>query len=457
MKRCERAIVLGLGGSGVAAARLLCAEGSRVTVVDGGATPQLMQRADELRKNGIEVALGVSALPFYDPDLCVVSPGVPAASPWVRELAARGVPVISELELGWSRRTCRVVAITGSNGKSTAVKWFAESLRAAGLKAVPAGNYGPPVCRVVVENPALDWLVLEVSTFQMETVAGFRAEVGILLNVNANHLDRHGDMRTYKALKARLFARSLPSDACLVHEPILAEAKQLSGGAGRWLSFGVGANSDYRYASGRVMRGRDEVLDLSGTMFDNDVLGQAGAAVAGGLEACGVDPSCARTAALAFEPLPHRMQPVGEKGGVRFINDSKATNLAAMAAALRMVPSKARLIAGGLAKEHDFGIVKELLAKKAGGVYLIGKASKEMYSAWSDVVPCRLCETLDVAVRQAGAEAVPGDTVLLSPACASFDQFRNFEERGERFAALVANFAGGALEHHRTGEKCAAS
>lgn len=457
MKRCERAIVLGLGGSGEAAAQLLRSEGSRVTVVDGGASPQLQKRAEELRKNGIKVSLGVTTLPFADPDLCVVSPGVPAASPWVRELAARGVPVISELELGWSRRKCRVVAITGSNGKSTAVKWFAESLRAAGLKAVPAGNYGPPVCRVVLENPALDWLVLEVSTFQMETVAEFRAEVGILLNVNANHLDRHGDMRTYEALKARLFARSLPSDTCLVHEPFLAEAKQLSGGAGCWLSFGLGANSDYRYAPGRVTRRGSAVLDLSGTMFDNDVLGQAGAAIAGGLEACRVAPNCARTAALSFVPLPHRMQPVGEKGGVRFINDSKATNLAAMAAALRVVPSKVRLIAGGLAKEHDFGIVKELLAKKAGGVYLIGKASKEMYSAWSDVVPCRLCETLDVAVRQAGAEAVPGDTVLLSPACASFDQFRNFEERGERFAALAADFAGSALEHHRRGEKCAAS
>ncbi len=446
MHSYRKAVVLGCGASGAAAARLLRADGAGVVVLDDGTAAGAAAQAEALRREGLEVITGRHEWPRGDFDVCVTSPGIPPSSPWIRAARESGLPVLSELELGWSRRRCPVVAVTGSNGKSTLVKWLAESLQAAGLRAVPAGNYGPPVSRVVLEQPAVDWLVLEVSTFQLETVCEFRPEVGVLLNIHPNHLDRHGDMETYEALKARLFARTRTGDTCIVHEPLINQVRSASGGGGLWVTFGVSASSDYRYADGVVTSGGREVLDLRGTLFANDVLGLAGAAAAAALSTCGVDPRIASRSAGTFKPLPHRMQPVGEIRGVRFVNDSKATNLAAMAAALRMIPSKIRLIAGGLVKEKDFTFVKDLLAQKVRGVYLIGQASKKMASAWSDIVPCVFCETLDVAVGRARDDAQAGEVVLLSPACASFDQFKNFEARGDEFARLVRDRVEGVLK-----------
>lgn len=433
----RHALVLGLGGSGEAAAELLRDEGAEVVALDAGDNPGLRGRQGELEAHGIRVLLGAKDVPAGSFDVAVVSPGVPVTSPWILEMRQRGIPVIPELELGWSRRSCKVVAITGSNGKSTAVKWMAESLEAAGLKAAPAGNYGPAVSAVVRERRDLDWLVLEVSSFQMETAVSFRPDVGILLNINPNHLDRHGDMQLYTKMKARIFAAMNGTDTGLVPLNLLKSIKAFSGGKGRWRTFGAAARADLRYEDGQVWSDHRVAADLRGTYFANEVLGLAAAAVVGGLQACGVDPACAVSAARGFKALPHRMELVAESNGVRFVNDSKATNLSAMAAALRMAPGKSRLIAGGLVKEKDFSFVKELLVERASGVYLIGQASEEMSSAWSGVVPCFLCGTLDAALRKARNEARAGETVLLSPACASFDQFRNYEERGDVFRKLV--------------------
>ena len=441
MKRSRHVLVCGLGASGDAAARLLLSEGSRVTLIDRSDSPELRKTADALEKAGAQILLGAGAVPDGSFDLCVISPGFSPKAPWVAEVRRRGIDVLSEMELGWSRRKGPVIAVTGSNGKSTAVKWLAESINQAGLRANPGGNYGPPVCRMVMEEPDLDYLVMEVSSFQLESVRAFRAEAGILLNLNPNHLDRHGDMHTYLSAKARLFSQTKPEDACVVPEDLLDRVRGLSGGRGRWITFGQSGKADYRFSKSAVRRGDTVVASFKGTRFDNEVLGLAAAAVVAALEARNIDPAGAVRAAEQFEPLPHRMQPVAEFRGVRFVNDSKGTNLSAMAAALAMTPGRVRLIAGGLVKENDFGFIKVLLAEKAAGIYLIGQASDDMASAWSDAVPCFKCGTLDVAVRKAWADAHPGETVLLSPACASFDQFRNFEERGERFTALVKKLA----------------
>jgi UDP-N-acetylmuramoylalanine--D-glutamate ligase len=437
MEKIKNALVLGLGGSGVAAAALLLSEGAAVTVIDRAQTDDLLAQARSLEEKGARVLLQKAEIPSTPFDLCVVSPGVPATSPWISEMKRREVKVIPELEFGWSRRRGRAVAITGSNGKSTAVKLFAEALQQGGPAATPAGNYGPAISKVVLEQPDVAWLVLEVSTFQMETAVDFRPDVGILLNIHPNHLDRHGDMATYTALKAKMFSNTFGKDACIVYEPLLGKVRQISKGKGRWISFGASKTADYRYENGKVFRGKQLKADFAGTHFGNDILGLAAAAVVAGIEACGLDPDCAVRAAKSFNPLPHRMQQVREIGGVKFINDSKATNLAAMAAALKMLPGKVRLIAGGLVKEKDFSFVKELLAQKVLGVYLIGQALEEMASAWSDIVPCFRCVTIDKAVSKAWNDACAGETVLLSPATASFDQFRNFEERGNVFARLV--------------------
>ncbi|MBU1694675.1 MAG: UDP-N-acetylmuramoyl-L-alanine--D-glutamate ligase [Verrucomicrobia bacterium] len=441
MGKPSSALVLGIGESGAAAARLLRSEGVAVTAVDGADTPALREKAAVLTGEGIRVLTGASVLPDGPFDLGVVSPGIPASSPWVQTLARRGLPLLSELELGWCRRTCRVAAITGSNGKSTAIKWLAESLQQAGLRAAPGGNYGAAICRVVREQPDLDWLVLEVSSFQLETVNTFRPEVGVLLNVLPNHLDRHGDMAAYTALKARLFARAAPSDACIIPHALRGPVRELSGGAGRWITFGTEPDSDYRWQAGSVLQNGAMCADLKGTYFDNEILGPGAAAVVAAAVACGADPDDVGRAARAFQPLPHRMQKVAEAGGVWFVNDSKATNLAAMTGALRMAGRPVRLIAGGLAKETDFSPARHVLAASARGVYLVGRAAEAMRRAWADAVPCVMCGTLERAVERAAAEARPGETVLLAPACTSFDQFRNYEERGVRFVEYARNAA----------------
>ena len=316
-----------------------------------------------------------------------------------------------------------------------------------------AGNYGPPICGAASKTRDLDWLVVEVSSFQLETVQEFRPRVGVLMNIQPDHLDRHGSMARYTDLKRQVFARMGRGDTAIVPDDLLtriagssARAAAATAGAStsreapRWVTFGQSPAADYRYLQGQasIRRGSAErTLSVRSTMFDNEILGAAAAAAAAAIDACGL-PWAALEAAMAhFEPLPHRMQEIARIRGICFVNDSKATNLAALGAALRMVGGNVRLIAGGRLKEKDLSPAKDLLAKKVRRAYLIGEAQKAMVAGWGGVVDCLGAGTLENAVRQAWRDAEAGDTVLLSPGCASFDQFRNFEHRGEEFARIV--------------------
>jgi len=378
------------------------------------------------------------ALKERDFDVCIVSPGFSLSHSWMCAVREASVPLLSELELGWSRHKGRTVAVTGSNGKSTAVKWICEMLQLSGLKAAIGGNYGIPACETVLENPDLDWLVLEVSSFQLETVQNFRAEVAVVLNVLPNHLDRHENMNLYRRTKARIFgSSSLSGDACLVPVDLLEPFKADVEGGRHWITFGGTPDADYFFENGQVFQESEPILDLSDTLFDSPVLGScAGAAGAAVAAVCGIPQKAAEAAARGFEPLPHRLQRVGELDGVAYINDSKATNLAAVATALQACGTGIHLIAGGLPKESDYTFIKEILAERTRSIYLTGQASRAMYQAWSGFCPCVECGTLEKAFNAARNAAKPGETVLLSPGCASFDQFIGFEERGERFMAL---------------------
>ncbi len=431
------AVVLGLGSSGEAAARLLLGRGVNVTVLDAAAGSGPAGRADALRAAGAVVRLGSGPLPDDVFDLCVVSPGLRADDPWVVSAQARGLRVWGEIELGWRACRSRVLAITGSNGKSTLVKLCRDALQAGGFTAEIAGNYGPPLCAAACATPAPDWLVVEVSSFQLETVDAFCPDAGILLNLNPNHLDRHGTMEVYGRMKARLFARMGEGQAAVI--PFDAPrfiVQSLPENCIR-RTFGVAAGADAAYADGVVrLRGRSDV-SVRGTMFANDVMGLTAAAAMAALDACGIDPVCVKAAAQRFERLPHRMETVATIGGVEFVDDSKATNLAALAAGLEMASGPVRLIAGGLLKERDLGTVKKRLVNRVRGVYIIGKYAQEMASAWQDAVPCSICRDLKEAVHLAWKETSTGEVVLLSPGCASFDQFRSFEDRGDQFKAIV--------------------
>ena len=485
----SRALVLGAGVSGVAAAQLLRQRGCAVTVLDEAPAERLAAVAAELAAPGVELRAGTRGLPDAPFDLCVTSPGIAMAHPWLEACRKRGIPVIAETELGFVYWPGRVLAVAGSKGKSTLVKLCADTLNRAGVPAAMAGNYGTPLSRLAVQpqlphttgsrgrspsramaddvagiggaSPAgrrsTAWAIVEVSSFQLEHFQTFRPDIAILLNLQADHLDRHSDMAEYCALKLRLFARQGAGDVALLPEE-LDDGGAVPAAATR-LTFGAGAACDWRYhAHGVVGAGRAgppdpphdgaaraapapylrggaaaRTISVAGTWFDNPVLGLAAAAGAVG----GLDDEAIARGFAAFEPLPHRMQRVAERGGVCYIDDSKATSLSAVAAALGMVSGPVRLIAGGRLKEHDLESLKELLTSRVRKVYLIGECVGRMRSAWASAVPCMDCGTLDAAVAEAGREARAGETVLLSPGCASFDQFNSYRERGERFTRLV--------------------
>ncbi len=442
----KNAIVLGLGVSGQAAANLLIAEGTRVTVLDQHRDDNIATRAESLVQAGAEVLLGCDDVPEDEFDVCITSPGISCSSKWIRNLEKRGVEILSELELGWRHCHVPIIAITGSKGKSTMVKLCTEALLRSGRKALPAGNYGNPLCAIAMNKDSADWIVTEVSSFQLEKVKKFKPEIGVLLNVQSDHLDRHGSMKKYREIKARLFARmsEKDGDTAIMLDSDWSKMRKLLPGIKKCIRFGLSELADYRYNDGlihwRDHKGDVKCSNVRGSLFENRIMGITAAGVAAVLSCCKVDePDVVMERTVGeFKPLPHRMSKTACVGNVTFINDSKATNLAALAAALEMIGGKrTRLIAGGLLKEKNLEWLKEKLVKEVKCIYLIGDAAKRMEKEWKDTISCRLCFSLQDAVISAWKDAVPGDTVLLSPGCASFDQFKDFEDRGNQFEEIV--------------------
>lgn len=437
----KKAFVAGTGVSGLAAARLLVKEGYQVVVADAS-TPAdatlatLAALGVVVRANSNpEVLAGVE-----DFELAVISPAFADTHPWVVALRRAGVETISELELACRRWPKRVLAITGSKGKSSIVKFCADALNASGINAVCAGNYGLPLTEVLLDKPEVEVAVVEVSSFQMELTESFSPDAAILLNLQADHLDRHGTMEAYRRLKMKLFDR-MKAGALAVFPSCFFAACDLPC-LPKVCFFGDDESTPWRYQEGKIL-GPEFEISISGSWFDNPIFGVSLSAACAALIHLGVSAEAISAAVFAFLPLPHRMQSIwcSEKN-VKFIDDSKATSLSATAAALSMVQGQVRLIAGGLLKEKNLDFIKEMLVKKVKKVYLIGNCAFEMAHAWDGCVPCEICATLEGAVLAANAEADANDVVLLSPGTASFDQFKSYRERGERFAACVRQVAG---------------
>lgn len=439
-----RLLVLGLGESGEAAACLGVSRGWEVAVLDAGESGAIRTRAQRLRRRGVEVLCGVQSLPDLPADRAVISPGIPLDSAWPRELSRRGIPVVAELEFGWRSIEGPVLAVTGSNGKTTACVYAEQVLRAMGRSVVRAGNSAPPLCAVADSIGRDTWVVLEVSSFQLEAVEEFRPDIGVLLNIQPNHLDRHGDMRTYAAAKARLFARMGPGARAVVPRGDLSSIREWAGQPEgvEWWTFGDPDTADAGCRDGVILRGERVWADLRTTAWDHPVWGIHAAALGLALEAAGAVPADLEAAARGFSPPPHRFQELGSANGIRWIDDSKSTSLAATAAAVRAVGGGVRLIAGGRSKESDVRGVLPILQECVAAAYLIGEAADTLAAAWGETVPCVRSGTLEEAVRRAAREARPGETLLLSPGCTSFDQFAGYEERGEAFARM----AGPALQ-----------
>lgn len=422
-------LILGAGRSGHAAARLILERRGRATVID-----EHWQAEDKaaFAREGISCAAGER---FHLPDgsynLVVTSPSIPMDHPWILQARDRGLAIISELELAANYWQGEIIAVTGSKGKSSVVKCLADTLERTGHHAVTAGNYGTPLCERVLTCEACGAetiAVTEVSSFQLEHTRTFSPRFAAILNIQADHLDRHGTLETYAQLKERIFQAQKPGSYAFLPWGISPRAVRPEVTLVR---FGTEAWVDWRYKNGTVSS-KTETVPVSG-VFNNPVLGPAAALISAILHAYGLRADEISEGLRAFTPLPHRFNLIGTRNGVTFIDDSKATSLAATEAALRMVGSSVHLIAGGLLKENDLEFLEDTLCDSVKQVYLIGEAQDALYDAWMPFVSCLKCGTMHEAVRAAAQAAAPGETILLSPGCASFDQYSGMGARGDDF------------------------
>lgn len=441
-----KTIVIGAGKSGVAAANFLAAgragvspagdaASRRVTLYDANPTPDLLTPLDDR----VERIFGTDPS-LDDVNEIVVSPGVPLTIPLLQRAAAMAIPIVGEIELAYRHLQGTVIAVTGSNGKSTTTALIGYILDVAGRRPIVAGNIGEPLAAALdLEKPRT--YVLELSSFQLESVDTFRANVALLLNITPDHMDRYTTFDAYAAAKYRIFRNQTPRDVAIVNANDRRTAARDSG-ARTWRF-----SSSQRVENGAYLDGDELVLSIEGqerriprASLRLEGTANVENALAAWLaaRAVGVDDVSVQIAFGSFAGLPHRMVLVRELGGVRWVNDSKGTNVDATLKSLEsFAPSSVLLILGGKDKAGEFERMRELVAEKTRAVITIGKAAERIAEALDGAATIVPMGDMERAVGWARENAKEGDTVLLSPACASFDQYRNFEHRGEHFEELV--------------------
>ena len=448
----KRVLVIGLGKSGLAAAALAQRRGAQVLVVDGSDTPELRREAATISAQGITTQLGVTEAPVEQFDLVVTSPGVAWSNPILHEMNRRKVPIVGEFELGYQNSLCLNIAITGTNGKTTTTELVARLLTAHGLKTIAAGSNGLPVCAVADQTKELDFLTLEASSFQLETTQFFRPAVGVLLNLTPDHLDRYASMADYALAKARMFTNQQLFDWAIVQSEALVQLRALGANPpSKIITFSVNNRRADLYLDRGLICSRIE--DWTGPLLNLEHCRLRGPHNAENLMAALAVGRVLRIpletmveALKTYEPPPHRCEFVAEINGVTFINDSKATNLGAVQKALLSMPSahagepNVWLIAGGRDKAFEYYEIGPLLSQRVKGAFLIGETREKLRGAWSLFTPCTLSDSLLEAVAEAARNAVAGDIVLLSPACSSFDQFQNYQQRGDVFRQAVLDW-----------------
>ena len=445
--RGKRVLVVGLARTGVATALFCEARGARVTATDTLTNSELTGAAAKLTSAGITLELGGHRREsFLDTDLIVPSPGVPFDQPDLAAARKKGVAVWGEIELAWRFLRGRLVAITGSNGKTTTTALAGHILKSAGLPVMVGGNIGTPLISLVEESRDESIAVVEVSSFQLEAILAFRPDISVFLNLTPDHIDRHGSMEGYAAAKARIFENQKREDAAVMNADDGALARYApSRPRVYWFS------RKKEVSRGAFVRGDDIVfcdgdaearlvsraeIPLRGQHNLENVLAAATAACL-----AGAAPGAIAEAVRTFPGVEHRLQFVAEVGGVQFYNDSKATNVDATEKALEAFPGNLLVILGGKDKGSDYAPLAPLLARSARRAFLIGAAAEKIAAQIKGSVPMEMCGTLDRAVHAAYESARAGDVVLLAPACASFDQFQNFEHRGRVFVELVRELA----------------
>jgi UDP-N-acetylmuramoylalanine--D-glutamate ligase len=407
----KRVLVVGLGKSGVASALFLQERGARVTVSDSKSEDQLAGEIPQLLDKGITVETGRHGeRTFRDQDLIVVSPGVPVDVPQLTLARELHIPVIGEIELASRFLRGPIVAITGSNGKTTTTALTGSVIARGGHEVQVGGNIGTPAIALVPASTDDTYNVLEISSFQLETIVTFRPQVAVVLNVTPDHLDRHRSMELYAAAKARIFENQTAADYAVLNadDPICRKMAQ---------------EREIMPVTGMQLKGAHNLENVL-------------AAVAVGM-ITGCEPEQIRRAVAEFKAVEHRLEYVATINGVQYFNDSKATNVDATIKALESFAANVHLVLGGKDKGSDYSVLRPLLRERVKAVYTIGAAAEKIQSQIAGAAPVTSAGSLDVAVRRAAEAAAPGDIVLLAPACASFDQFTSYEHRGQVFKDLV--------------------
>ncbi len=439
--RGEKTAVIGLGLSGAAAAELLLDRGSVVTIFDDRSELSGGDRAARLAARGADILLGGEGRRGWSGyDLVIVSPGIPPDHPLLARVRRERTPAISEIELAARFLRGKLIAVTGTNGKTTTVSLLVEILRHAGIQSVAGGNIGYPLSRIAREGRDDGVIVAEISSFQLERIDRFRPSTAVFLNLAPDHLDRYPGMKEYGAAKLKIFSRQEKGDRALFPEslasfvrgaiPAGVETVTWGGATGkvRWVGEGIKALS----AGGEEIICRREEIAGFGPAFRDNALAAAAAARTEGVKAGDI-----AAVLKTFPGIPHRLEFVAEAGGVKFYNDSKSTNPAAAAAALRAFSRPVIWLAGGSDKNLDFSGLAESWPGRVKRAIFLGETRDKLRALAEGIVPCQVVASLEEAVRAAWQSAEPGEVILLSPGCASFDMFENYRERGNLFKSLI--------------------
>ena len=435
MKYQEKKIaVLGAGESGASAALLLAGEGASVTLLDSADPATLRAKAEKLAEQGIALVAGEAA--DNDPtvyELGIISPGIDPDTLLVRNFVKKKIEMIGELELSYGLCACPVIAITGTNGKTTTTELVARMLNACGVRTLAAGNIGPAFATVVPKSPELDIMTLEVSSFQLEEIRAFCPKVAVWLNLTPDHLDRYASMEEYRNAKLRVFENQTAEDFAVINFrddlPALKAKKITFSATAQGGDFELRGSVIY-FRGAAVLK--MEETGLRGVHNAENLMAAMGTGVALGLEFDRMTPPL-----CSYKPLPHRCELVGTVAGVDYVNDSKATNIDALEKALRSEDRPVVLIAGGKDKGFEFDSITPLVAKKVRRAVLIGEMTERIATCWGSQVQCDRAGSLADAVSLAQANAHAGDVVLFSPGTSSFDMFKNYADRGNQFRQLI--------------------
>jgi UDP-N-acetylmuramoylalanine--D-glutamate ligase len=443
----KKTLVVGLGATGIATALFLREQGAQVTVSEKKDRGDLLPATQQLDSTGIVLETGGHQNEtFLNADLIVVSPGVSLETPPLPAAAAKGVEIISEIELAYRFITVPIIAVTGTNGKTTTVNLMADLFASSGKRAFLGGNVGNPLIEYVLNRNHDDYIIAEVSSFQLEGIRNFKPFISVLLNLNHDHLDRYVSYSDYIAAKARLFINQTPEDYAILNadDPEVQalvpsiRATRLSFSCEHEVSSGIFCKDHQAYFT----QGTDQTrfpldhIHLPGNHNRHNIM----ASIAVG-QLCGCSREAIQHTIENFRGLPHRLEWLGKVDQIGFYNDSKATNVSSTVRALEALNTPVILIAGGKDKGGDYQPLLPLIEQKVKTLILIGEAQEKMVHAFQNTTSIVCAETFEEAFMKSLDHATSGDTVLLSPACSSFDMFKSYEERGETFKALVRNLS----------------